>query len=395
MRSVRLVFVVDEFPVVSETFVTEQVSACAATPGVEVDVVALRGDMPAPPGVRVHLRRPDPAASWRRALAAGWAIARVAACSPRRGLALARAVVRSRRGSPLGLALWAEPLLRLDPPDYVVCHFGWNARRAARIADALRPAKLAAVLHGADLTSWVDGDGAGVYRQVIEEFDRLLPVSDTFRRRLLSWGADPERTQVNRVGIDVGAFRSLPGADADGPGLVRLLSIARLVEKKGLQVAIRALRSRPDLDVVYDIVGDGPLRAELHRLAEGDDRVRFHGTLEPAKVREALSWADVLLAPSLTAADGDQEGIPVAIMEAMAAGLPVVATRHSGIPELVADGETGLLVDEGDVAGLADALARIVGDTGLRCRLGEAGRVVVGDRHDVQRQRTLLLDVLR
>jgi colanic acid/amylovoran biosynthesis glycosyltransferase len=389
---VRVVFVADAFPVVSETFVTGQAAACAAAPGVQVEVVAWPGDgTPVPPGVTVHHRREVPASSIARVATAVRAIAAVGRRSPTRAARFAAAVVRARGSSPLGVAVWGEPLLLIDPPDVVVCHFGWNAQRAALLAPALRPARLAAVFHGADVTSWTGGDGRGRYARVFRELDHLLTVSDRFREQLLAWGADPARTSVHRVGIDVASFET---SDVRSDGPTRLLSVARLVEKKGVQVAVRAIRDCPELDVVYEVIGDGPMRAEVEALAASDPRIVLAGSKPPAAVREALGRAHVLLAPSVTASDGDQEGIPVAIMEAMAAGVPVVATRHSGIPELVVDGETGLLVDEHDADGLADAVARLIADPDLRRRLGDGGRRVVAERHDSRRQSQELLEAL-
>jgi colanic acid/amylovoran biosynthesis glycosyltransferase len=134
------------------------------------------------------------------------------------------------------------------------------------------------------------------------------------------------------------------------------------------------------------VAGDGPLRARLEAL--GRERlpagvVRFLGAQTQDAIVPLVQSADIFLAPSVTGADGDIEGIPVAIMEAMALGLPVVSTRHSGIPELVADGESGLLVDEHDVAGLSDALSALAVDPERRARMGAAGRAIIAAEYDV------------
>jgi colanic acid/amylovoran biosynthesis glycosyltransferase len=105
--------------------------------------------------------------------------------------------------------------------------------------------------------------------------------------------------------------------------------------------------------------------------------VRFVGAVRQDEVAKLLESADVYLAPSLTASDGDIEGIPVSIMEAMAAGLPVVSTQHSAIPELVTDGVSGFLAAERDISGLADYLTMLANDPGLRARMGAAGRDIV------------------
>jgi colanic acid/amylovoran biosynthesis glycosyltransferase len=140
------------------------------------------------------------------------------------------------------------------------------------------------------------------------------------------------------------------------------LSVGRLVEKKGLRYAIEALSmpgetlARP---FIYRIVGEGPLRQELGALAAErgiGERVIFCGALPAPRVQELMSGAHALLAPSVTATDGDMEGIPVVLMEAMALGPTVFSTRHSGIPELVRDGDTGYCLAEHDSLGLSRAL---------------------------------------
>jgi colanic acid/amylovoran biosynthesis glycosyltransferase len=384
MSGMRIAVVADAFPGVSETFVTEQARELAER-GHDVVVV---GEPPAAPAAipdalagRVRHRRAIPRGRLQRLVVLASVLVHVGRVSPRRALTFARCLVRARSSSPLGVAIWAEPLVAAAPFDAVVCHFGWNARNAALMRPALGTSALVAVLHGADLSSWAGRDGPQRFAPVFEHADLLLPVSERWRRQLLDWGGPESRTLVQRIGIDLAAVQ--PAArpvDSD----LRLLSVARLVEKKGLESAVRAVASL-GCDVHYDIVGDGPLaprlRAVVDELGIGD-RVHLLGAQPPAEVRRLLARADVFLAPSVTAGDGDQEGIPVAIMEAMAAGLPVVSTHHSGIPELVEDGVTGLLVAERDVDGLAVALDDLSLDRQRRDRMGAAGRRVVAERHD-------------
>jgi colanic acid/amylovoran biosynthesis glycosyltransferase len=173
------------------------------------------------------------------------------------------------------------------------------------------------------------------------------------------------------------------------------LSIARLVPKKGIEHALRAVAllagEHPGLR--YTIVGDGPLRSELESLARAlgvADVGRVAGWRTQPDVLALARAADVLLAPSVTAPDGDAEGTPVAILEAAALGLPVVASRHSGIPDVVSEGESAILVDEADARALADAIARLR-DPALRRRMGEAGRAFVERRHDIRALNRALL----
>jgi colanic acid/amylovoran biosynthesis glycosyltransferase len=381
----RIAVVADAFPGVSETFVTDQARELAER-GHDVVVFGERPASPAatPPALvgRVRHRRPVPHGRLRRVLVLGSVLATVAKASPGRAATFVRCLVRARASSPLGVAIWAEPLVAAAPFDVVVCHFGWNARNAALVRPALGTTALVAVLHGADLSSWAGSDGPTRFAPVFEQADLLLPVSERWRRQLLDWGGPAARTLVQRIGIDLASVE--PTTRREG-GALRILSVARLVEKKGIESALRAVAALHG-DVHYDIVGDGPLEPQLRSVVDElglGDRVHLLGSRSPSEVRDLLASADVFLAPSVTAGDGDQEGIPVAIMEAMAAGLPVVSTHHSGIPELVEHGVTGLLVPERDVDGLAGALDDLSLDRTRRDRMGAAGRRVVAERHDI------------
>jgi colanic acid/amylovoran biosynthesis glycosyltransferase len=166
--------------------------------------------------------------------------------------------------------------------------------------------------------------------------------------------------------------------------------VGRFVEKKGFEYGIEAFGRALSrgLDARLRIAGDGPLRPVYERLL-GElglgDRVEFLGVLRHDEVLEAMREADVLLLPSVTARNGDREGNPTVLKEACALGLPVVATRHAGIPEAVEDGVSALLVPERDAAALADRLALLLGDAELRARLGGAARERMIRDFDIRR----------
>jgi glycosyltransferase involved in cell wall biosynthesis len=169
-----------------------------------------------------------------------------------------------------------------------------------------------------------------------------------------------------------------------------VLALGRLVEKKAPHLTIRAfaLAAKDHPQARLDLVGDGPLRGAAEAaLAESGlgNRITLHGALPHDACRALMRRAQIFAQHSVTAANGDTEGAPVAVAEAMATALPVVATRHSGIPEQVLDGETGLLVAEGDVAGMGAALSRLLADPGLAARMGEAGRARALERLDQTR----------
>lgn len=173
-------------------------------------------------------------------------------------------------------------------------------------------------------------------------------------------GCPPEKIAVSRMGVDMTRFTHRP---VKAPGTpLEIISVARLTEKKGLHVAIEACRQLKEQGVAfrYRILGMGPWERRLRTLIEQyqlDDVIEMPGFKPSHEVKTMLDNADVFLLPSITGTDGDMEGIPVALMEAMAVGIPVVSTVHSGIPELVDAGESGWLVPENDAHALAQQLA--------------------------------------
>ena len=165
----------------------------------------------------------------------------------------------------------------------------------------------------------------------------------------------------------------------------RILSVGRLVGKKGFAQALDAVAAvvQRGRTIQYRIIGDGPLRPALTRQVHSRGlahHVELLGWQNQASVREQLARTDIFLAPSVTMPDGNTEGLPTVIKEAMACGLPVVATDHGGICELVADGVSGRLVPEYDVPSLSEALVQMIDQPQLRIEMGRAGRNIVA-RH--------------
>lgn len=194
------------------------------------------------------------------------------------------------------------------------------------------------------------------------------------------------RIELLYHGVDVARFAPPPrprpprdGRDPDDP--VRILSVARAIPKKGLDVLLDALARLPrDLAWRFDHLGAGPLARELRDRARAlglEERILWHGARPQARVLELLHAADLFCLPARIAADGDRDGLPNALLEAMATGLPVVATPISAIPEAVEDGENGVLVPPEDPDALARAIARLARDPELRARLGAQARRLV------------------
>jgi glycosyltransferase involved in cell wall biosynthesis len=303
----------------------------------------------------------------------------------------------------LRLTLWGDPspfLRRLckEAPLLIHAHFATDGLLALPIAKALG-IPLITTLRGYDVTrtrrrlllsgraSWVRY--ALLRHRLIEHGALFLAVSDALRERAIADGFPAERIITHYNGVDLDRLR--PG----GPEGKVLLHVGRLVEKKGTAMLIRAFAevARAHAEARLVIVGDGPLRAKLEREVRQNglaDAVRFTGALPHSEVVRWMQRAWALACPSLTARDGDAEGLPNTVVEAAACGLPVVASRHSGIPEAVVDGETGLLVAEGDTAALAVQLTRILGEPQRRDAMASASRQLAETTFDLRRQIALL-----
>jgi len=278
--------------------------------------------------------------------------------------------------------------------DIVQCHFGPHGVKAARLrrAGALR-GKIVTAFHGDDIVCYPRRFRGNVYAPLFAQGDLFLPVSSLGKEALIAMGCPPERMRVHRMGVDMRRFPAPARRGARNP--LRIVTVARLVGKKGIDDAIRAVAGL-SIDYEYTVAGEGPLRSALEGVAGASGAaVRFAGALRQDEVGKLLESADVFLAPSVTAGDGDIEGIPVSIMEAMAAGLPVVSTRHSAIPELVADGVSGFLTAERDVARLSCHLMTLAENPALRARMGEAGRDIIAGRFEIGALNTQLEEFYR
>lgn len=216
---------------------------------------------------------------------------------------------------------------------------------------------------------------AAGYAELFREASALVAVSRGMRDRLVELGAPPERVHYNPCGVNCDLFG---GAEpARSPPLV--VAVARFVEVKAPQLTLAAfaaaLRQCPEARL--RMIGDGPLLGECRRLSARlgvDHAVTFTGRQPHDVVAEEMRGARLFAQHSVEAASGAVEGTPVAVLEAGASGLPVVATRHGGIPDVVTDEETGLLVEERDVAGMARQMLRLLSDPAHAARLGGAAQ---------------------
>ena len=269
----------------------------------------------------------------------------------------------------LAEVLAVRRLVRAERPDVMHVHWLIPQGLAARIAAPGVP-KVVTTL-GGDLYGLTDPISRRLIRSVLRNAQAATTMNSDMRDRLVALGADPQRTHVLPMGADLQAIRPL--AEAVDRVRGRVLFVGRLVEKKGVANLLNALVELADLDCDVHIVGDGPLRSELERDARGLP-VTFLGALGRPELAREYGAASVAVFPSVAASSGDQDGLPVALLEAMGSGCPIVASRLPGLADAVEDGTSGILVTPGSAPEIAGALRRILVDGELAAHLGAGAR---------------------
>lgn len=369
------------YPKVSETFVEDHVQGMIAN-GLHVTVYAKqRGDAANVAGfgaVRTKYLEDGVSgtAVWRKWLSCLYAM----------GTNPSRAARALRTGNSPTLRSSFKTLMlghawNPEPHDVLHAHFGGSGTLACAVREIWNTeTKVVTTFHGVDVTKDTSHKiASGLYSYLFDSGDLFLPVSRSLRDKLLCMGCPQDRTVVHHMGVSPERIVPPNTPRMAKPRVVRILLVGRLVEKKG---ALHATRSVANLinrgyPIELLIAGDGPLRDRVQRYVDELDlgsQIRLLGELRRAEIVSLMQNSDILCAPSVTAMNGDEEGIPVTIMEALATGLPVVSTLHGGIPELVTDGKEGLLVPERDEEALTDALGRLAVEGNVRLTMGRRGR---------------------
>jgi colanic acid/amylovoran/stewartan biosynthesis glycosyltransferase WcaL/AmsK/CpsK len=287
-----------------------------------------------------------------------------------------------------------------DDYDMIHCHFGPNGRLGVRLKQiGVFEGKVIAVFHGYDMTKYIRECGVGVYDELFREADLILPICENWKKRLISFGCNESKIMVHRMGVDTSRYKYIE-RQPSGNHKTRILSIARLVEKKGIRYGVEAVgrivKEYPGVE--YLIIGDGDLRDEVESVIDKlnlKEKVKLLGWKSQEEIIHQLMNADVLLVPSVTSKDGDQEGLPVVLMEAMALGITVVSTCHSGIPELVQDGVTGFLAPERNIEVLAEKLRRCLDHRELLPGINREARGVIEKHYDINKLNDQLVSTYR
>lgn len=388
----RVAYVMSRFPKISETFILYEILALEAL-GIAVELFPLvreREPIQHREATRLanaaHHFRPFSlavlGAQWYWLRRAPLAYGSVWLAAIRGNLASPRFLVRVMVVVPLAAAF--ARVMRELGIQHIHAHWATHPALAAYAASRLSGIPYSFTAHAHDI--YVERP---MLREKIEQARFVVTISEYNRRFLegLYGRVAADRLTVIHCGTDPELFRP---PDARPPGPWTILCVASLQPQKGQSHLVEACRQlvAAGLEVRCLLVGDGESRGALTeqiRDAGLDDVVHLLGQQPRHRVVELLAAADVVVQPSVVLASGKMEGIPVALMEALAMERPVVATAISGVPELVEDGVTGLLVDQGDPVQLAAGLRRLHADAGLAKRLGRAGRQRVIEDFNLQR----------
>ena len=405
----KIAFVITHFPRLSETFILNQITGLIDR-GHEVDIYA---HSPAnEPTVHTDIERYD---LLKRTYYYGSFYKSMPANKARRFLKGVNLLIINFRKNPqallkslniykykkdaVSLSILYKVIffINMNKYDIIHSHFGANGLFVVSLKDmGLIKGKVITSFHGYDMSSYMTSHGNDVYNPLFSKGDLFTPISNHWKIKLMQMGCPEQKILVHRMGIDIDKFRII--STKPRKSKVKILTVARLVEKKGIRYGIEAVTavSKRYQGIEYLIVGDGSLRTSLDNLIKElqiEGIVKLLGWREQNEIIQLMQEADILLAPSVTGSDDDQEGIPAVLMEAMATGLPIISSNHSGIPELVQDGVNGFLVPERNTELLAERLLYLI-EHHERCKeIGRAGRSTIEKDYDINKLNDKLVNI--
>jgi len=377
----KIGYVLEQFPKLSETFILEEMLELERL-GLELTVFALSD----PKEGQVHEKVKLLKAEVIRPVAAPLCGAPILGQHKVLQLHQIRAVGLKRYLWGLRMSSWLANEAEKRNIDHLHAHFAGDAAWIAMLASKLSRIPYSFTAHAGGLFGWpylLEEKVAGA---------KFVVAISKFNKRYLGGG---DKIKIIHCGLDLARFSADPRLFSSTP---RILTVARMEEKKGHKYLLEALKIFKDknvnglaidkIDFQMVIVGGGVLENDLKEQVSSlglENKVIFTGPITQKQVRELLEEADLFVLPCVKAKNGNMDGIPVALMEAMAVGVPVISTKISGVPELIEDELSGLLVEPKDSQGLAMAIERVLTNTNLCGRLVQQARIKVEKEFDVRK----------
>jgi len=400
----KLLFVLDEFPSISQTFILNQIVGLVDL-GHDVTIFSQKKVESSKDHYQVIKYKliektiygePLPEGLLNKYLKGAILFGRNFLRNPNALLESINPFKIGKKALSLRLMCAAIPLLEPARYDLIHAHFGTSGL----IAQLLRQIKviqgpLLTTFHGADLNWYPNLYGHDMYKTLFAAGDYYTANTNFTFNKAVELGCPKDKMEVLPVGLDTQQYQFqerqlLPGQS------IRILTVGRLVEKKGIEYSIRAvhqlLTKHPNVE--YNIIGEGPLKTSLEKLIYElgiESRVKLLGSMTQEEVRNFYANSHIFILASVTASNGDKEGQGLVLQEAQCMGIPVISTIHNGIPDGVLDGQSGFLVPERDVDSLTSKLTYLVEHPDVWPQMGKTGHEFVKRKYDIKQ---LTLDLL-
>ncbi|MEO1761671.1 MAG: glycosyltransferase [Cyanobacteria bacterium J06629_18] len=409
----KIAFIVDRFPLLSETFVINQITGLIER-GHEVHIYGRKtNDNKLHPDVekyklieRTHYLHEIPKNYLGRLFNVLYLFAKNFSQAP---LVLLRSLNIFKYGKRAAcLRLFYSTLPFIDAPKYDIIHCQFGRQAICKFGPysyeglVLREigaveGKLLTTFRGYDISWYLHQYGENVYDGLFEKGDFFYTNCEFFRQRVIQLGCDEQKIVVHGSGINCSRF-TFKARYPDASGLIRIATTGRLVEKKGIEYAIRAIAEVAKVypNVEFNIIGDGELKERFLQIIqelEITDKVNLKGWRNQKEIISILDETHIFIAPSVTASDGNQDAPVNTLKEAMAMGLPVIGTLHGGIPELVEDGISGFLVPERDEKAIAQKLIYLIEHPEIWEKMGLSGRKKVETHYDTDKLNSELVEM--
>ena len=401
----KIAFIVSQFPVISETFILSQITGLLDR-GHEVDIFAdsqeicskIHADVEKYNLLKHVYYRNMPINKFFRFLKGMGLIIANFHKKPKTLLKSLNILALGRNAATLSMLYSVIPFLDKGPYDIVHCHFGPNGNLGVLLKDVgAIEGKIIATFHGYDATSYPRICGKSIYKNLFRRIDLITVNSYFIKNKVMELGCNENKIIKLPVGLNTSEFffkeKSFKAGDE-----IRILTVARLVEQKGVEYSIKAvakiLKKYPN--VKYHIVGDGPLNVQLYELIKQmdiEDKVRLLGWKTQNEIRQLYSMSHIFILPSITSTKGDQEGQGLVIQEAQSMGLPIISTLLGGIPESIIEGKSGFLAPEKDIDALAERLEYLIKHHELWPEIGRVGRRYVEENFDIHKLNDRLIKI--